>query len=138
MDATTRPGRSLEEESADPPGEPVSAREPTQAQAPDPRADALPQAPIDTSSLVSSPILDLAEAAIGLARRGFRVLPVHSPARTPHGCSCSEPKKCGGAAKHPRIKDWQNEASADPEVVARWWVRWRGTNVGLAMGGPLR
>src|SRR5690606_3332170 len=41
---------------------------------------------------------------------------------------------CGAAGKHPRIKAWQQDASADPDQIRAWWAQWPKANVGLLMG----
>jgi hypothetical protein len=74
-----------------------------------------------------------AGAADSYARRGFRVVPLHA---VEHGaCTCPRGADCGGAGKHPRIRAWQTDASADPQRVGEWFRRWPRANVGLAMGG---
>ena len=83
------------------------------------------------------------DAALGYARLGWRVVPLYGvtlagPCDGAPACECRLSAACGSPGKHPRIREWQREASADPSTVARWWRRWPGSNVGLAMGGPSR
>ena len=63
------------------------------------------------------------EAALSLAARGFRVVPLHDP---------------GPKGKRPRINDWAIAATTDPATIAGWWTKWPHANVGGAMGGPER
>lgn len=62
----------------------------------------------------------------------WRVIPCHTP--TPEGgCSCGSPK-CKKPGKHPRLRNWQNQATTDPEQIAKWWNTWPNANVGVALG----
>lgn len=70
-------------------------------------------------------------AALDLARRGWPVLPCHSP--RPSGCSCGRPA-CPSPGKHPRTRHGLHEASTVPAVVEGWWERWPGANVGIRTG----
>lgn len=85
--------------------------------------------------------IDMLREALSLAAQGFRVIPIHTP--QPNGsCSC-EPRhdgsRCGGSAgKHPRLKSWQQDATADPDRIRTWWRAWPDANVGLVMGGTSR
>ncbi|MGK3968267.1 bifunctional DNA primase/polymerase [Sorangium sp. So ce1667] len=90
----------------------------------------------DVAGLEAVSDLPLAEAAVEYARRGFRVIPLHSVG--PAGaCSCPRgAAHARHAGKHPRIKDWEREASSDVAKIRAWWERWPTANVGLAMGGP--
>ncbi len=72
-----------------------------------------------------------ADAALRLARRGWELLPCHSPA--PAGCSCGQPE-CSSPGKHPRTRRGLHDASADLDVVWRWWRRWPSANVGVRTG----
>lgn len=36
--------------------------------------------------------------------------------------------------KLPRIKDWQNQASADVDTVEAWWDQWPDANIGVLLG----
>jgi Bifunctional DNA primase/polymerase, N-terminal len=103
--------------------------------------------------------LDPGAAAQVYAARGWRVFPLHAPERRGDRlvCSCGR-AGCDRPGKHPRtcctqcrkppgarrttctcgcpwaIHDGLNDASADPEYVARWWERWPTANVGIATG----
>lgn len=61
----------------------------------------------------------LAKAALELAGRGIRIVPLH-------------PK-----AKRPRLNDWPHKATAEEETIAGWWEAWPDSNIGIALGpGP--
>lgn len=76
------------------------------------------------------------DAALALARRGFRVVPLHVP--VDGACSCDNPTCRGSAGKHPRINGWQDRATNNEQAVAIWWQKWPSANVGIAMGGSGR
>lgn len=80
-------------------------------------------------------------AALQCAGRGWRVLPLHSVRPDGAGgtaCSCGRPNCTGkNRGKHPRIKEWQKQASTDPAQVCAWWTRWPDANIGIATGGGL-
>jgi putative DNA primase/helicase len=69
--------------------------------------------------------------ALMYARNGWRIFPLHTPA----GDSCS----CGGTGckvgKHPRISNWQNDASCDEATVDAWFTKWPDANIGLLLDG---
>jgi Bifunctional DNA primase/polymerase, N-terminal len=82
----------------------------------------------------------LRDAALAYAKRGFRVLPLHHPvqvrSRKQPGsidCSCGDPG-CGPVGKHPRTPHGLHDATADPDLLARWWQRWPHANIGLVTG----
>ena len=73
----------------------------------------------------------LLAAALDYARRGWRVLPLHSVDHLGE-CTCGSP--CASPAKHPRLPDGVKGASADAAQVREWWRRWPTANVGVATG----
>lgn len=73
------------------------------------------------------------EAAADYAARGWRVVPLHHPISA-GVCSCRLGSQCDDPGKHPRISNWQNEATTDAAVVERWWARWPNANVGVQLG----
>lgn len=80
------------------------------------------------TAVPANPCLD---AALAYAARGWRVLPLHTPAGD--GCSCG--RVCNGSAgKHPRTRGGVKDASTDPETIRGWWLRWPDANVGIATG----
>ena len=61
------------------------------------------------------------------------VLPLHS---IRDGC-CTCGKDCSSPGKHPLISHGLTEATMDPEIIASWWARWPGANIGIATGSGL-
>lgn len=74
------------------------------------------------------------KAAAVYARQGWSVVPLHSAIGGV--CSCSRGAECPNAGKHPRIKEWETEATDDAAQVAEWIARWPAANVGIATGSP--
>jgi hypothetical protein len=94
------------------------------------RSDGL-SAPVKSPMVITSYVVQF---ALELASFGLKVLPVHSV--DPAGqcsCGCSKPN-CGSRGKHPRILDWQHQASSDENVVCEWWERWPMSNIGVQWG----
>lgn len=77
----------------------------------------------------AKPLLD---AALGYARRGWLVLPLHSPAGDGR-CSCDRPD-CAHPGKHPRTPHGFKDATTDQATIRDWWRRWPHANVGIATG----
>ena len=75
---------------------------------------------------------EVAEAALALAGRGLRVLPVHGIVRGV--CTCPKGRDCKSPGKHPHIRAWQAEATTDDAAIRDWWKRWSDANVGIATG----
>lgn len=94
---------------------------------------------IEQSQIVHDPQEFLA-AALAYAEKGLYVLPVHEPLfdskGTCIGCTCGQPhtKSPTSRGKHPRISDWENEASCDPDQIKTWWAQWPTANIGIAAG----
>lgn len=63
---------------------------------------------------------------------GMRLFPVHTIENGK--CTCN--RECGtkNAGKHPRIVNWQDEATTDIRKLIRWFSRWPNSNVGAATG----
>jgi hypothetical protein len=72
--------------------------------------------------------------AVYAHRFGWRVVPLHDV--TSGRCSCGN-AECRSAGKHPRLREWQREASSDPDVIAEWIEAYPTANVGIATGGGL-
>ena len=76
-------------------------------------------------------------AALGCARRGLPVLPLHHPvvAGLPPvvACSCQEPG-CHRAGAHPMTLRGVADATTDPLRITWWWRRFPQANLGLATG----
>ena len=75
---------------------------------------------------------DLCAAALDYAGRGWPVLPLHTVLSG--ACSCSKGKDCKSIGKHPRTQKGLKEASADKDLVQRWWAKWPNANVGILTG----
>lgn len=70
--------------------------------------------------------------ALALARRGWRIVPLHYPVAG--GCSCNN-QQCRATGKHPTVgRRWPEQASTNPTVIREWWARWPQANLGLATG----
>jgi hypothetical protein len=69
--------------------------------------------------------------ALGLARRGWPVLPCHHP--TADGCSCGH-ADCTSPGKHPRIRHGLHDATTEPTVIRRWWRNWPEANIAVRTG----
>lgn len=82
----------------------------------------------------------MADAAIGYAAMGWPVCAgTFSPGRAQRSpevrraCSCDR-IGCPAPGAHPLSPAWQNLASTDPELVARWWLALPEANVVLVTG----
>lgn len=62
------------------------------------------------------PMSALLSAALEYAKHGWYVVPLRA------------------RGKEPRVLDWVNEASCDPEQIRAWWRRWPDSNIGIACG----
>ncbi len=74
------------------------------------------------------------EAALGYARGGWPVLPLHAPT-TSGCCSCSRKATCTHIGKHPRTRQGCKDATTDESTIRRWWKKWPDANIGIATGG---
>jgi replicative DNA helicase len=91
---------------------------------------------MDSRTARGEAVTELLEAALAYAARGWQVLPLHTAAPTPHGCSCAGRKPCK-AGKHPRTLNGLRDASADPQIIRRWWeAQWPTANLGIVTGAP--
>lgn len=103
---------------------------------------------------------ELLAAALAHAELGHYVVPLYEPlfdtAGNCCGCSCEAYKRsnryrdwlrakglekkfdpnftCRTPGKHPRLADWEAQASNDPKQIRAWWQRWPTANLGLAAG----
>lgn len=66
--------------------------------------------------------------------RAWRILPVHTVRNG--RCTCRR-QDCPHPGKHPLPPHGVNEATADTEVIDRWWEQWPSANVGVACGDGL-
>ncbi len=80
----------------------------------------------------------LLSAALDYAKRGFSVLPLHSPIFDEDAVRCS----CGNTSedhrkhigKHPRTPHGFKDATTDAEKIRRWWTDYPDANIGIATG----
>lgn len=88
--------------------------------------------------------------ALQLAALDMRLFPTHGmrSARTPTGaeCDCMKGRRffaerdgielipCQSPGKLPKITDWPNQASCDPDQLRAWRARWPKCNFGLVTG----
>ena len=74
------------------------------------------------------------EAALGLARRGWAVLPV-AP-MVAGACVCPAGGGCKSPGKHPAVDGWREAATAQEAGVRALWAARPGSWVGVATGRP--
>jgi putative DNA primase/helicase len=113
-------------------------------------------APQETTDALQPTTFNMLKAAQWYARHGWPVIPLHEPlfdTVDSHGkptcCTCEEWARyigndrrppnpdfhCGkDTGKHPRIRDWENQASTDEAQIRKWWQRWPTANIGIAAG----
>ena len=75
-------------------------------------------------------------AALSYAKRGWPVLPLHNITED-RRCTCETGEsQCGSRAKHPRINNWTETASTDPDTIKGWWETpgWEDSNIGVLTG----
>jgi putative DNA primase/helicase len=70
-------------------------------------------------------------AALGYARRGWRVLPLHSI--RDGRCTCRR-QNCEHPGKHPRTLHGVLDATTDPTIVMGWWHGSPDANLAVATG----
>lgn len=73
---------------------------------------------------------DLLEYALLYAKKGWPVLPLHSPVNG--ACDCG--RNCDSPAKHPRTRHGLSDATTDPEKITQWWTQWPNANIGICPG----
>lgn len=80
----------------------------------------------------------LLDAALGYAARHWRVHPLHHPTITAKGARCSCPRGYGcpdkQKGKHPRLGEWPDQATTDPDTIRAWWKKWPSANIGIVTG----
>ena len=75
------------------------------------------------------------ELVLLYARLQWRIFPVYE-ATGVNKCACKDPM-CQTPGKHPRISNWQEQASCEPDVIMGWLTDWPNMNIGIVGGGPL-
>jgi hypothetical protein len=73
----------------------------------------------------------MSDYALGYAKAGFRVFPLHSV--RDGACSCGR-ETCQSQGKHPRTKNGFKDATIEPETIQQWWQKWPDANIGIATG----
>lgn len=93
----------------------------------------------------------MAESNIYLSARWYaskmnwRVIPLYAPlfdqAGQCIGCECEANKRrktpgfvCDTPGKHPRLVEWEDQATTDLYLISEWWRKWPRSNVGIAAG----
>lgn len=76
--------------------------------------------------------MELKQAAIAYAERGWLVFPLHGITDL-NRCTCGG-TGCTSPGKHPRTFAGFKDASRDPDRVARWWDDWPDSNIGVVTG----
>ncbi len=74
----------------------------------------------------------LIDIALHYARRGWAVLPLHSP-DVDGNCDCNN-KNCSSPAKHPWTSHGVKDATVDQNIIKSWWRKWPSANIGIASG----
>ena len=69
--------------------------------------------------------------ALKYASVHWAVLPVHTVEKGK--CSCRF-NNCKSPGKHPRISGGVHQASADSDVIKKWWADWPDANIAIATG----
>ena len=77
--------------------------------------------------------MNLRDEALRYASAGIPVFPLHW-IKQDGTCSCRQGDLCECKGKHPRIKNWGEDASTDPEKVGAWWDKQPLANIGIPMG----
>lgn len=72
------------------------------------------------------------EYALEYARKGWRVLPLHTPDGVGR-CSCHK-TECDNVGKHPRTLNGLKDSTSDEERINYWWSTWKDANIGIATG----
>ena len=73
---------------------------------------------------------NMLEAALGYARKGFKVLPLCCPNKDGK-CGCGWNHKDKAIGKAPRTMHGLKDASSDPEQIKEWWKQCPQANIGI-------
>ena len=85
------------------------------------------------NNIVESNSNPLADAALGYAGRGWRVIPLHSFVDA--ACTC-ESTTCTSPAKHPLTPNGVHGATTEQTTINSWWSEADIANVGIATMKP--
>ena len=77
--------------------------------------------------------MKMIDEAIRYAQAGIPVFPLHW-IKPDGNCSCRQEAMCQCKGKHPRIKNWNEEASSDVKKITEWWSKTPSANIGIPMG----
>lgn len=77
--------------------------------------------------------MSLQNEALRYAAAGIPVFPLHW-IKQDGTCSCRLGEMCQAKGKHPRIKNWCEEATTDAAKVKEWWDKAPSANIGIPMG----
>ena len=77
--------------------------------------------------------MDFLTHALAAAERGWKVIPLHT-AYDDGSCSCKKKGDCPSPGKHPRISEWQKNASGDEAQIMAWGDTWPESNMGIKLG----
>ena len=77
--------------------------------------------------------MGLLDEALGYAAAGIPVFPLHW-VKQDGNCSCRQGALCQAKGKHPRIKNWNEEATTDAAKIKAWWEKAPSANIGIPMG----
>ena len=72
--------------------------------------------------------MKLLDEALRYAAAGIPVFPLHW-VKQDGNCSCRQGAMCTAKGKHPRIKNWNEEATTDPEKIKSWWAKTPSANI---------
>jgi hypothetical protein len=81
----------------------------------------------------NSEINEMLQAAFSYAKRGWPVIPLHTPAEG--GCSCKN-EDCRSVGKHPRTRNGFYDGTTDKVTIEKWWETWPDANIGIVTGIP--
>lgn len=77
--------------------------------------------------------MKLLDEALRYAAAGIPVFPLHW-VKQDGNCSCRQGAMCTAKGKHPRIKNWNEEATTDAAKIKAWWEKAPSANIGIPMG----
>lgn len=77
--------------------------------------------------------MKMIDEALRYAAAGIPVFPLHW-IKADGNCSCRLGAMCQARGKHPRIKNWGEEASTDVQKITDWWTKTPMANIGIPMG----
>ncbi len=77
--------------------------------------------------------MKMIDEALRYAKAGIPVFPLHW-LKQDGTCSCRLGDMCQAKGKHPRIKNWGDEATTDVAKITGWWNQTPLANIGIPMG----